>query len=129
MAYVEAVADNIDKRIQTDSVYTDLSKAFDKVDHAILIEKLLRFGVGGSLLKWFHSYLTDRAMHVVINGERSASINVTSGVPQGSHFGPLLFLIFVNDIVDCFQHSMAYMFADDLKILRPIANLGDIDLF
>ena len=76
----------------------DLSKAFDTLNHNILINKLKFYGVSGISLKWFESYLSQRAQYVEIDGHRSKNKNMKSGVPQGSILGPLLFLIYVNDL-------------------------------
>ena len=89
---------------QVDAIYTDFSKAFDRVDIQLLLHKLKYYGVIGSILSWIRSYLTHRTQVVSINGHQSKVFNVTSGVSQGSHLGPVLFLLFVNDITKCFSH-------------------------
>ena len=76
----------------------DFAKAFDRVDHQLLMKKLNNFGVGGNVLEWFCSYLKDRRQRVVIHGKASQELPVLSGVPQGSILGPLYFLIYVNDL-------------------------------
>ena len=81
-----------------DVAYLDFAKAFDKVDHGILIRKLTNLGIGGSVLRWIHEFLTNRKQVVVVEGEKSEEGQVKSGVPQGSVLGPLLFLIQVGDI-------------------------------
>lgn len=107
---------------QVDTIYTDFSKAFDMVDHRILIMKLRSFGIGGTLLEWFKSYLTNRSQRVVIGNAISFVMTPSSGVPhvpQGSVLGSLLFLIFVNDLVEELK-SKSLQLADDLKISRKI---------
>ena len=97
------------------------AKAFDTVDHATLIEKLKWYGVTGHLLGWFSDYLLDRSQRVVIDGKASLRLPVTSGVPQGSLVGPLLFVIFINDRPDAIhEHTSTTLYADDTKLHRTI---------
>lgn len=121
--------ENMDKRIQVDAVYTDFRKAFDKVDHKLLLDKIAFNGIRGDLLRWFSSYITERSQRVLINGFQSSTIKVTSGVPQGSILGPLLFILFINDIKQCFLNSKFLMYADDLKAFKPIYSINDSYLF
>lgn len=111
---------------QVDVIYTDFSKAFDQVKHSYLINKLSAIGVHSSLLNWISTYLCNRRQCVSMLGWKSKSFVVTSGVPQGSHLGPLLFILFINDIVDVFRHSKCLMYADDIKIYKAIKNESDI---
>ena len=105
-------------------LYLDFSKVFDKVCHERLQEKLARLGVGGNFLKLLHSYLTNRRQFVQNNTARSSLKAVFSGVPQGSVLGPLLFLIFINDLPNCVTHP-CYGFADDFKVV--ITNQHDLE--
>ena len=108
---------------EVDAIYLDFSKAFDKVPHRLLLTKLETLGVTGSLLSWFESYLTDRQQRVVINGVCSEWLPVTSGVPQGSILGPLLFLVYCNDIPTCIEeNSTLALFADDSKLYRTLSS-------
>ena len=100
-------------------VFLDVSKAFDRVFHEGLVLKLASFGIEGSLLRWFKSYLSERVQRVVVNGQESNWIQTTAGVPQGSILGPLLFIIFINDIVDNLETS-PFLFADDTSLMQPI---------
>ena len=93
-------------------VFMDISKAFDRVWHQGLLFKLKTFGIDGNLLLWFESYLSKRRQRVVINGETSTWFYINAGVPQGSILGPLLFLIYINDIELC-VNSEIRLFADD----------------
>ena len=90
----------LDNGRQVDVVFIDFSKAFDKVNHAVLLQKLCNFGITGSLLQWCESYLSNRRQRVVLDGISSSSSVVSSGVPQGSFLGPLFFVIFISDLPD-----------------------------
>lgn len=111
---------------QVDVVYTDFSKAFDKVSHAILFKKLHCFGFHSSFLKWLKSYLSGRVCKVAIEGYESRPYIQTSGVPQGSVLGPLLFNLFINDISSCFIKSKFLLYADDLKIFVETESLRNV---
>jgi hypothetical protein len=125
VSFVENLTEAIDGHQEIDVVYTDLCKAFDKVSHEILIKKLSAFGIQGTLLNWFKSYLNNREFFVVVNGFQSEKCKIESGVPQGSNLGPVLFNIFINDIVDYISHSTPYLYADDLKLLKIIKTKQD----
>ena len=117
---------NIQARRQVDCIYTDYKKAFDRVDHKILIEKLRCLGFHSNILLWIQSYLSGRSQNVKIQGFESRYFPVKSGVPQGSHLGPLLFILFINDVANVFRHCKCLMFADDLKIFMSISNPFDV---
>ena len=97
--------------------YTDFSKAFDKVPHRELLKKVANIGVGGCFLDVLADYLTNRKQFVRVDNTCSNLKFVTSGVPQGSLLGPLLFCIFINDLPNCVVFSEPYLYADDLKLL------------
>lgn len=113
----------MDNRTQVDAVYTDYSKAFDKIDHKVLLTKLANHGFHGDLFRWLSSYVLNRSQAVTVGGFSSVWKIITSGVPQGSILGPLLFSIYINDITICFQNARILLFADDMKIYLPINSL------
>lgn len=110
---------------QVDCIYTDFNKAFNRVQHKVWIIKLSKIGIHSSLLNWLTSYLTDRTQRVKIRGSFSRRIHVRSRVPQGSHLDPLLFLLFINDMVKVFKFSECLLSADDLKIFMKVRNRLD----
>jgi len=109
----------IDNKLQVDMAILDFSKAFDKVSHSRLIQKLDFYGIRGTLLNWIKSFLSNHSQQVVVSGEYSAPSLVTSGVPQGSVFGPVLFLLYINDI-ETHVGSQMRLFADDHLIYHTI---------
>lgn len=128
VSFLDVVTAGMEGGGQVDAIYTDYSKAFDRIDHSILLDKLSSAGIRGNLLRWFTSYVNNRCQTVVLNGFSSASFPIPSGVPQGSILGPLLFNIFINDISQCFKYSRSQLFADDMKIYKLITNSQDTEL-
>ena len=106
-------------------IFLDISKAFDRVYHQGLLYKLETFGISENLYNWMKSYLEDRSQRVVLSGCASEWRSTNAGVPQGSILGPLLFLIFINDIVDGID-SEAFLFADDTSLYRQLRHESDV---
>ena len=121
----ENVGKCLDEGKQMDMIFLDFSKAFDLVNHTMLLHKLKKLGFSGKLFDWLSDYLCNRNQRVVLNGCASEWITVTSGVPQGSILGPLLFLLFINDMPDSAKNSILAMFADDVKCFRRIVDIND----
>jgi hypothetical protein len=115
----------LESGFNVDTIYLDFAKAFDKVDHAIVLEKLSLLGIKGKLLGWIKSFLTDRTQYVIVNGFLSEPCKVLSGVPQGSVIGPLLFLVLIGDIDVAIKSSFLSSFADDTRVGKGIKNLND----
>ena len=121
---IEDLARNTSVGKQTDIILLDFSKAFDKVNHSKLLCKLHQYGIRGRELAWIRAFLGSRSQQVVIDGEESESIPVTSGVPQGSVLGRILFLIYINDLPDevC---SRVRLFADDTALYLTMESEDD----
>lgn len=116
---IEIWSDLLDQGIPYDCIYLDYAKAFDKVPHIRLCRKIESHGIKGDLLKWLSNFLKNRTQMVTINNHSSSNTNVISGIPQGSVLGPILFLIYINDISEGIN-SVIKIFADDTKIFRAL---------
>ncbi|CAB3995262.1 Hypothetical predicted protein, partial [Paramuricea clavata] len=124
-ALLEATSDwsmNIDNGLINGVVFIDLKKAFDTIDHQIILQKLKNYGIDENSLTWFHSYLTDRTQKCQVNGQLSDSVPVACGVPQGSSLGPLLFLTYINDLPNCLNHTSISYASDSVKELQHVIN-------
>ena len=113
----ENIRKSLDKSEFAVGIFIDLQKAFDTVDHKILLEKLNYYGIRGVANNWFKSYLTNRLQFVSINGFNSDEVMMQFGVPQGSILGPLLFLIYINDLHESIKFCSTCHFADDTNLL------------
>ena len=130
LSVLHAIGQSLDKNVQTDVIYLDFAKAFDSVDHQILLHKLASYGVSGHLYEWFADYLSGRRQRFVVDGATSNWVPVTSGVPQGSLLGPILFVIFINDLTDILPDAtLAALYADHTKLYKSITSVVDFESF
>ena len=122
----DRINENLDKGELPIAIYLDLSKAFDTLDHDILLAKLHYYGLSGISLDWFTSYLCDRHQYVDFDGTDSEMRSIHTGVPQGSILGPLLFLIYMNDIAEASDNFHSILYADDTSLTEPISTFDII---
>ena len=122
LQFFEFLTSNLDVGVDCSAVYIDFAKAFDSVPHRLLLYKLKSFGISGALLAWIECFLTGRKQRVVIRGQSSPWFPVLSGVPQGSVLGPLLFVLYIDDIDSCFLHSTVLKYADDVKVISALTS-------
>ena len=118
----------------TGVVFLDIRKAFDSINHSILLDKMKMFGISGLELSWLTSYLTNKQQKCLVNNQLSTAKEIICGVPQGSILGPLLFLLYVNDLPNCLQFTAPCIYADDTQISASshdsaeLANKLNVDL-
>ena len=117
----------IDKGYAVDSIYLDFSKAFDKVDHFILLKKINSLQISGKIIRWIESFLKNRQQSVKVEGHLSDRVWVTSGVPQGSVLGPLLFFIMMTDIECNIFNATIGSFADDTRLWNMVTDKSSED--
>jgi hypothetical protein len=128
LEFQDRIVDNLASKKWCSGIFLDLSKAFDTLDHAILLSKMHHLGVRGIALQWFKSYLSNRSQFVELENIKSSHKAITCGVPQGSILGPLLFLVYINDIVDHITNCNAILFADDTTIIFNDINFDNLIL-
>ena len=116
ISLTESVKKTIDDGMFGCGVFIDLQKAFDTVNHSILLQKMEHYGIRGTALNWFTSYISERQQYVSVNGNTSDQLEISCGVPQGSVLGPLLFLIYINDLPNVSKFLSFFLFADDTNI-------------
>ena len=124
LCFLEEITKWVDDGSPVDVVYLDFQKAFDKVPHQRLLLKLKAHGIGNDVINWIEKWLTHRKQRVIVDGEISSWKSVLSGVPQGSVLGPILFLIYINDLEDDIS-SKVLKFADDTNVFRKVTNDTD----
>ena len=123
ISLTETIKSSLDKNRFGCGIFIDLQKAFDTVNHDILLKKLEHYGIRGTDLSWFRSYLSNRKQFVSTDGHSSSLTNISCGVPQGSVLGPLLFLTYINNLQNSSQFLSFFLFADDTNIYCDSDNL------
>ena len=124
LRYLDECIEEISDGYVVDTIYLDFSKAFDTVPHERLMSKLESYGISGKVKQWIKSFLTGRSQTVKVNNDESPPAPVISGIPQGSVLGPLLFVLYINDLPDI-VNSKVYLFADDTKLMRKVTSEDD----
>ena len=127
-SFTESVLNAKDNKEQVMGLFLDLSKAFDMVNHKILIKKLHKIGLRGLAEEWFVSYFSNRRQLVEVGSSKSNTINIEHGVPQGSILGPVLFLLYINDLPLNTPQADIFLFADDTNIVFNSINRNDIQV-
>ena len=125
--FTDNILQNMDAGSFVGAVFLDLSKAFDTVDHHLLLRKLMNIGLTSSTTQWFRSYLTNRSQITSVGDALSSATKMPVGVPQGSLLGPLLFLIYVNDLPDCHLASDIILYSDDTVVYYSSKSVSDLE--
>ena len=125
LSHLDDIVQGLSSGVDTDAIYLDFAKAFDKVDHRLLLPKMKNLGFHERVTKWVKSFLSKRQQSVVVDGVSSNKVAIQSGVPQGTVLGPLLFIIFNNDMKLSVKGSIIRLFADGTRILKHIASTDD----
>ena len=125
---IDKITSAMDKGEHIIGLFVDLAKAFDTVNHTILLKKLTHYGIRGTALQWIHSYLSERQQSVKFNGNNSTHRNITCGVPQGSILGPLLFFLYINDLSAVSDITFPIMFADDTNLFIQGKDPNEMEL-
>ena len=125
LSHIDDIVQGLASGVDTDAIYLDFAKAFDKVDHRLLLLKMNKLGFHEKVTKWVESFLSKHQQSVVVGGVSSFEVPIQSGVPQGTVLGPLLFIIFINDMKLSVKGSIIRLFADDTRILKHIGSTDD----
>ena len=123
--HINSILEILERNENADVILLDMAKAFDTVNHQILVHKLENMKITGKILTWIKLFLTKRSQTVVVNGHKSDPAHVTSGVPQGTVLGPALFILYINNITEFIKSSIIKLFADDSKLIASIKTLDD----
>ena len=126
LRFTNSLYESYNNKSNTIAIYLDFQKAFDSIDHGILLRKLYKLGIRGTCHSWFKSYLSNREQFVSVGGSESALLSIRSGVPQGSVLGPLLFILFINDMSACAPSLQFTHFADDTTVSYTNTDIGGV---
>lgn len=126
LQFVDKITKNLHEKNNSIGIFLDLSKAFDTVNHNILLTKLENYGIKNTVLTWVQNYLEEREQFVYVNNLSSSRGKLLCGIPQGSILGPLLFLIYINDLRVVCKNVMPLMFADDTCLLLSHSNIDTL---
>ena len=124
LEFLEDITQSIDNGDEVDVIYLDFCKASDKVPHRRLLQKLYAYGIRRKVHAWIKEFLSGREQRVIVNGSQSTGINITSGIPQGSVIGPVLFLVFINDRPEVIK-VLIKLFVDDAKLYSVVTSNAD----
>jgi hypothetical protein len=127
MELIEDITSNLDNNLVTTGVFIDLKKAFDTIDHSILFNKLCHYGVRGIVSSWIKYYLTNKKQFVCYGGICSDYRTMLCGVPQGSIFGPILFLLYINELANISNKLKFILFADDTNVFCAGKSITEVN--